>query len=731
MNQLNRVEAMLCASKQSKVTAATNKAASSSQQCRRNDSAETNRKQDDATTKTKAPPSWFQDVAAVTSTRELTKKGSNLEGNADATKPSKGTPSTLLNSSFLRREQRHSDPHINTSSFSPYPALEFPPLYFLVRHVPCLLQAIHSFYAFRWWVSYPLQRRVALSRQLHHLHIYMTYGELLLLLPYYIAVVACTLYTFVSPSVKVTGQLCRYTLIAALLFSQRNSFITLFLGIPVDRGIFYHKLAGRVAGVTGILHTAAYGLDPRFRSATQGSTYDLFANPINTSGTLMVMILVAMIISSIGPIRRQMFEVFYFLHLVFAAAFVVCTYFHSGWMVPSVAIATMGLDWFVRSIVMARWRYPKSAKITIMTETVVELTFPKTDKFQYNPGQYIYIAIPEISSFQWHPFSIVSSPNEDTVKLLIRKLGNWTTALHDLAKTKSEISFLLEGPYGNLSVDLLACDRKYRNVMLIGGGIGITPMESIYEHLVSEIHAGRQDIRRIKFVWVEREPTFVEQTEVILTEKAMQTSTSKLSTTDTSLTKSFSGECDIDDDDGSAGSIYIKEDNDNVLTSKEQLSLKLLNLASCGLTGDEDVYDSELEDLPEEKDIVFDLNCDIEEGNEDILNGDDILDLEIYLTSTKPKDRDIIFDPNRKNTRYGRPNISEIFLRMKRDVLVESFVSLSDGSDPTIDNTQIGQHHIAVCISAPRSLTNACRKACLLYSDENVKFDFHYETMMD
>jgi hypothetical protein len=68
---------------------------------------------------------------------------------------------------------------------------------------------------------------------------------------------------------------------------------------------------------------------------------------------------------------------------------------------------------------------------------------------------------------------------------------------------------------------------------------------------------------------------------------------------------------------------------------------------------------------------------------------------------------------------------------MKRDVLMEAFASLSDGisSDLTIDNTSIGEHRIAVCISAPRALTNACRKACLKYSDDIIKFDFHYESM--
>lgn len=674
--------------------------------------------------KTKALPSWHESTRTQETQISKPQEASVVKGTAVARKSS-----TSLQPSKIRQGPSTSNAKPPTFSTT-YAVLEYMPLYFILRHVPCLLQSIQSFYNFRWWVSYPLQRRVVFSHQLRRLHIYMTYGELLLLLPYYFAVICCTVYTIVLPSVLNTGKLCRFTLLAALMFSQRNSFITLFFGIPVDRGLFYHKLAGQVAGITGVLHTISYYLDPKYRPAAtdvstlRGFTSDLFGNSINSSGTLMVMILLSLIISSIGPIRRHIFELFYYLHIVFAIAFIICTYFHSGWMVPGFAMATMGLDWFIRSILMAHLRYPKEANIKIMTETVVELTFPKGDVFQYNPGQYIYIAVPEISCFQWHPFSIVSSPNEPTVKLLIRKLGNWTTALHDLAKTKSKISFLVEGPYGNLSVDLLASDRKYRHVMLIGGGIGVTPMESIYDHLLCELHAGRQDLRRIKFVWVERESTFANQREAVLTKKAVQVSNTTLST-------SFCATNSIEDEDDSAGSIYIKDD---INPSKEQLSLQLLNLSSCGITGEE-CYECDKEDFPEEdtltnKSTVFDVAHDLEGGKENILTGEDILDLEIYLTSTKPEET-LSFDPRRKNTQYGRPNIPEIFLKMKRDVLFEAIASLSDGtaSDLTIDNTTIGERHIAVCISAPQALTNACRKACLKYSDDIIKFDFHYESM--
>jgi predicted ferric reductase len=135
------------------------------------------------------------------------------------------------------------------------------------------------------------------------------------------------------------------------------------------------------------------------------------------------------------------------------------------------ALLTWGVDLFIRSIVMARTRYPREAHLKIISDNVLEVSFPKTAFFAYNPGQYIYLSVPEISWLQWHPFSMSSAPKQQLVTLHIRKAGKWTQALFELAKSKENVVIAMEGPYGSISVDI-SCDRKYKNIMLISGGIG-------------------------------------------------------------------------------------------------------------------------------------------------------------------------------------------------------------------------------------------------------------------
>lgn len=354
----------------------------------------------------------------------------------------------------------------------PHPALEYPLLYHtLKRFFPAALQKSLFLYTKRWSLSYPLRHRIPLGRFFRRLGIQLTWGELLFLVPFFAAIVAGITYTMLFPSVSATGKIARYALIAAMVLAQRNSLVTLLIGMPVDRALFYHKLAGKLAGFTGLLHTAAFFVDPRFRAMHLDDFLGgAFTGRTNASGSFMMMLLAAISLSALPKVRQRLFEVFYYLHLVFLVGLVIGAFFHSGMLVPTLTCLTWGGDLVIRKA-LARMHNPKVGYLKVISETVVQVSFPKTVAFAYNPGQYVYLAVPEISWLQWHPFSISSAPHQGTVNLHIRKVGDWTGALFDLASKKSEVPILLEGPYGNLSVDIIG-DRKYKSIMLISGGIG-------------------------------------------------------------------------------------------------------------------------------------------------------------------------------------------------------------------------------------------------------------------
>jgi len=155
-------------------------------------------------------------------------------------------------------------------------------------------------------------------------------------------------------------------------------------------------------------------------------------------------------------------------------------------MVPLIVFGTTGVDLIIRKLIMP-YRYPSEATLRIISESVVEISFPKVKNFDYNPSQYVYIAIPELSRFEWHPFSLSSAPHQSKVSMHIRVAGNWTKALHELAFKKSTVPFMMEGPYGNFGVDVMS-DKRYKVALLISGGIGCKLFQtSLILHVSSQI----------------------------------------------------------------------------------------------------------------------------------------------------------------------------------------------------------------------------------------------------
>ena len=93
--------------------------------------------------------------------------------------------------------------------------------------------------------------------------------------------------------------------------------------------------------------------------------------------------------------------------------------------------------------------------------------------------------------WQWHPFSISTYPNDDSVMIHIRVLGDWTKKFHTLVKTQSkripnnlkDLTIYIEGPYGKINLPL----HKYKQIILISGGIGVTPLQSVFNEIMFQL----------------------------------------------------------------------------------------------------------------------------------------------------------------------------------------------------------------------------------------------------
>ena len=175
------------------------------------------------------------------------------------------TDSGSLDSSYVKETFRNKKKssgnnvinHDNWFPNNPHPSLEYPVLYFILKCLPnCVMIWIRKVYTIRWELSYPLQRRLPLSKKfLRKIGISLTWGEALLWAPFIIILIQGMLSSFVNPSVTESGLVARLPLAICFLTANHNSILSLLLGIPFERAVKYHKVSGYTAFINGIFHT--------------------------------------------------------------------------------------------------------------------------------------------------------------------------------------------------------------------------------------------------------------------------------------------------------------------------------------------------------------------------------------------------------------------------------------------------------------------------------------------
>ncbi|MCA9309164.1 ferric reductase-like transmembrane domain-containing protein [Candidatus Saccharibacteria bacterium] len=97
-------------------------------------------------------------------------------------------------------------------------------------------------------------------------------------------------------------------------------------------------------------------------------------------------------------------------------------------------------------------------------------------RFNWNSGQYaIFTFLQKGLIPQPHPFSISWSPlDKDVIRVTIKAVGDYTKKLQNL---KPGAKVLVEGPLGVFGQQV----GPEKQVLLVAGGIGITPIRCLYE----------------------------------------------------------------------------------------------------------------------------------------------------------------------------------------------------------------------------------------------------------
>ncbi|MDC7223526.1 MAG: ferredoxin reductase family protein [Spirochaetales bacterium] len=110
-------------------------------------------------------------------------------------------------------------------------------------------------------------------------------------------------------------------------------------------------------------------------------------------------------------------------------------------------------------------------EVKALNDRTWEIRFNRGEFPPYRAGQFIYLRLKgDFYSSEEHPFTLSSAPEEPFLSVTVKDLGNYTNRLDQL---QPGTPVTLEGPYGEFYA------REERPLLLMGGGIGITPLFSL------------------------------------------------------------------------------------------------------------------------------------------------------------------------------------------------------------------------------------------------------------
>lgn len=295
---------------------------------------------------------------------------------------------------------------------------------------------------------------------------------------------------------RLAGLLAVYSICLQVMLTGRARWLEPVFGL--DKLTRLHALNGYLALFFIVTHPlliiTSYSLISQQSFLAQ---YFEFASTsrLLIQSSLAVLLFISIIGISLYIVRRRLrYETWYFVHLfvylaillafshqfIFSGDFLRSPAFKTYWYMLYVFVFGNLLFFrFLRPLYLfARYRFKVSHLIPETHDTTsVYITGKNLATFKTKPGQFVIVRF--LDKQRWweaHPFSLSYLPKNNTLRLTIKNVGDFTSKISQL---KPGTPVYVDGPYGSFVV------RKTNQLkyLFIAGGVGITPIRSLIEKL--------------------------------------------------------------------------------------------------------------------------------------------------------------------------------------------------------------------------------------------------------
>lgn len=296
---------------------------------------------------------------------------------------------------------------------------------------------------------------------------------------------------------QISGLLAVYLVLLQFVMIGRVSWVESVFGL--DKLARIHKWSGYSLAFFLTLHplfiTIAY-------AAISGKTLigqelDFIFNYDDIlKAMLALLILIAVIFLSITIVRKKFkYETWYFVHLSVYLA-VILAFSHQLELGHDFGNINFVIYWYflyffaLGNFIFFRFGRPlyffyrhqfKISQVVRENKEVVSIYIAgrNLNRFKIKAGQFIIVRI--LTKDLWwqaHPFSLSKLPSSSHLRITVKAKGDYTAKLQSL---QAGSYVLIDGPNGTFT----RLKNQPRKVLLIAGGIGITPIRALFEEFAN------------------------------------------------------------------------------------------------------------------------------------------------------------------------------------------------------------------------------------------------------
>lgn len=278
-----------------------------------------------------------------------------------------------------------------------------------------------------------------------------------------------------------------------LVFMSISLILTMKLHI-IDRAMKgmnisykFHALIGSLAFVTMVAHPLLLVIHS-LPDLNQALVYVFFGN--RTAANLGLAAFYSMLFAlTFTKLIKLRYQIWLLTHRILGISFLLASL--HAFLAPSVLVRSplltswialwiiLGLSATLYSSVLyrilgAHYKY-KISSINHLDDYLNLELIPLNQPINFLPGQYIYARFhSQKIEGELHPFSPSSMPRETTLRLSIKKLGDFTQKIQNALQVNDKVT--VYGPFGNFGDTYI---NQTGDMIWIAGGGGITPFLSI------------------------------------------------------------------------------------------------------------------------------------------------------------------------------------------------------------------------------------------------------------